>query len=354
MHNDLMLEALRANVGAKNPHQVPWPAAYRPRAQVPTTAPSPGDALPKCDALVVTWTSGEAQTLASLLTGGNFGAWHAYQHDVASYIPKVTGTRAPFNDDTAEMRRYYHTLGLYCPFTIGDYNPISCLALKSGLHMAYDGPTVPMVDLWLQLIGEVQPKIVITTGTGGGIGADVQLGDVIVGTAARFHLNGTLKSAPFNGVQYPTSTIDFARMRELITDAILKVNGDLLMAPRTPVVFYPDQTSGAIVSTDTFAFDDSSNHFQLQGLGKCCDMGDATLGLAISKLGASAPRWLAIRNASDPQIKNTSPKTSAGLAEAKKLAEQIYGEYQCITTAGSVIATWAAIVATLGHQHPST
>ena len=62
------------------------------------------------------------------------------------------------------------------------------------------------------------------------------------------------------------------------TDDLLKPNGEKLDPPRTPrMVFSPT----GIVSTDTFAFDDTTDHFGLQGLGQCCDMGDATLGLAI-------------------------------------------------------------------------
>jgi hypothetical protein len=41
---------------------------------------------------------------------------------------------------------------------------------KSDLHMSQDGPQLPNIDLWRQIVLEVQPKLVITTGTAGGIG----------------------------------------------------------------------------------------------------------------------------------------------------------------------------------------
>ena len=320
---------------------VPWPAAYAPQAAPPARPPNPDDPLPPSDVLVVTWTAGEARTLADLMTGGNFEDWYSYKSNVAAFIPKVTGPRAPFNDDSAQMRRYYHTLGVYCPFRIGS---ITGIALKSGLHMAYDGPAMPVVDLWRQLVAQARPKLLITTGTGGGIGADVQLGDVVIAAATRFHLTGELKDEPFAKTSYPTSAagLDVAKMRALITDDLLRPNGEKLKVPRVPKMIYPADGVD-VVSTDVFAFDDSTNHFGLQGLGKCCDMGDATLGLALSKL-ESGTSWVAIRNASDPQI----PNPGNSLETAKQVAEDIYGEYQCVTTAGSVVATWATIVAQLG------
>lgn len=320
---------------------VPWPENLRPQAVVPTQRPKPSDPLPQSDVLVVTWTSGESQTFAKLMTGGNFEHWYEYRNNVEAFIPKVTGKRAPFNDHSREMVRYYHTLGLYCPFRIGS---ISAVVLKSGLHMAYDGPDVPLVALWQQMIEQVKPKLVITTGTGGGIGASTLLGDVVIAAATRFDLTGALKDKPYAQTSYATSAMSFnlARMQSLITDDLLKPNGDLLKTPRIPQMIYPAHGVN-VVSTDTFAFDDSTDHFGLQQLGKCCDMGDATLGLALEGV-ASAPAWVSIRNASDPQI----PNPENNMNEAKRDAEAIYGEYQCVTTAGSVIATWATIVAQLG------
>ena len=41
--------------------------------------------------------------------------WYECRHNVASYEPLVTGAKAPFNDGSADMERYYHSLGLYFP-----------------------------------------------------------------------------------------------------------------------------------------------------------------------------------------------------------------------------------------------
>ena len=340
----LFAAAADAAVAAQTMQQasaVPWPAAHRPEPDPPAHAPADTAPLPQRDVLVVTWTAGEARTLASLLTGGNFDNWFEYRHNVDAFLPKVTGARAPFNDTQNSEARYHHSLGLYYPFKIGS---ITALAFKSGLHMAYDGPAMPVVDLWKQIIAETRPKLVITTGTGGGIGSDVKLGDVLIGSHVRFDLTSALKDKPFANTPYSCSAIDEARVRQLITDQLLKPNGDRLETPRIPRMIYPSKPQSTVVSTDIFAFDDSTDHYKLQGLGKCCDMGDATLGLAMTQVGAGAPKWIAIRNASDPQIPNPDDKIS----EAHQKGTEIYARYQCITTAGSVVASWAVAIAELG------
>jgi len=328
-------EALLAAQASVRPVPVPWPASSAPQPDAPSTPPSDTDPLPQRDVLIVTWTAGEARTLGQLMTGDNFDQWFPYRRNVDAFIPNVTGKHAPFNDP--KLARYYHTLGLYYPLRIGT---VSALAFKSGLHMAYDGPAVPIVDLWHQILAEVRPRLVITTGTGGGIGADIGLGDVVIASATRFLLTGTLKDKPFANASYPAAPVDSATIKALGTSSLLKPNGDLLETPRIPQFVLPTQQGDTIVSTDTFAFDDSTDACGLQGLGKCCDMGDATLGLALSTLGAGAPAWVAIRNASDPQI----PNPTGNFAAAKAEAERIYSTYQLVTTAGSVVATWATVL----------
>jgi nucleoside phosphorylase len=319
---------------------VPWPAKWSPRPDPLAAAPAEDAPLPRRDVLIVTWTVGEARTLAKLLTGDNYDDWYQYRHNLDTFVPKVTGPRAPFN--TKKLVRYYHSLGLYFPARIGN---VPVLAYKSGLHMAYDGPAIPVVDLWKQIIAEVQPKVVITTGTGGGIGSDVLLGDVVIAAATRFHLTGSVMgSKPFHDTSYPTSQVDIAAVRSLVTQDLLKPNGDRLQDPRIPMMIYPDADAANIVSTNGFAFDDSTNYFKLQGLGKCCDMGDATLGLAVGT--GNGISWHAIRNASDPQILNSNNDISSAAATAKT----IYGQYQLVTTAGSVVASWAVVASLFPEQ----
>jgi hypothetical protein len=93
----------------------------------------------------------------------------------------------------------------------------------------------------------------------------------------------------------------------------------------------------AVVTTDVFAFDDSTDYYHLQGLGRACDMGDALVANALQPFKSMS--WHAIRNASDPQIPNPDNK----IEEAKKQSAVTYVKYGGLTTAASLIATWAII-----------
>ena len=135
---DTATEFAAALAAPKMPNPVPWPSGFGPFA---TTLPTGTTALPKCDALVVTWTAAEARALASLFTPGvQIEAWGRYTHKLADYIPKVTGRRAPFNGGPV---MYRHVLGLWHPCQIGQAKVI---CFKSGLHMDYDGPALPVKD----------------------------------------------------------------------------------------------------------------------------------------------------------------------------------------------------------------
>ena len=95
-----------------------------------------------------------------------------------------------------------------------------------------------------------------------------------------------------------------------------------------------------MVTTDFFGFDTSDNHYKLQGLGDVSEMGDAVLGLVADGLGAKAPRWLAVRNVSDPQI-----KAEGTLKEQATEAAQIYKGFGRWSSVCSAIVCWALVAA---------
>jgi hypothetical protein len=97
----------------------------------------------------------------------------------------------------------------------------------------------------------------------------------------------------------------------------------------------------SVVTTDFFGFDTSDDHYKLQGLGDVSEMGDAILGLVGSEMGESAPRWLAIRNVSDPQIK----ADGLTLKQQATIAVQIYKGFGRWSSVCSAITCWASIAA---------
>jgi hypothetical protein len=333
---DSGLEAAFLSPSAQLPTAPSWPEGGAPKAIPLTPAPAETDDLTRFeryDAVVVTWTSAEASALAALMTPSHpISTWYEYRHDVSAYIPLVTGKTAPFNDSSAEMQRYYHSLGLYFPCQIGS---AKALLIKSGLHLAYDGPAIPVKKLIAEIAVAVKPKIFVTTGTGGGIGAEVLLGDVIVGGQVRFDCTTQFKNEPWHNASFSASTLPAGGV-SAVTPALLKTNASRIPDARPTPKIWADPTD-TIVTTDCFAFDDSTDHYGLQGLGQVCEMGDAMVASALQSIAGLS--WYAVRNASDPQIANPN----GNLKEAEQQAAQIYAKYGGLTTAGSVITTWAIV-----------
>jgi nucleoside phosphorylase len=324
------------NAAASLPKPVPWPAGAAPTPTPLNPAPAPTDDLTRFagyDAVIVTWTSAEASALATLMSPG-YGTsdWYEYRHNIAAYNPLVTGAKSPFNDKSSEMARYYRSLGLYFPCTIGAKK---VLLFKSGLHLDYDGPAVPVQRLMAEIAQAVAPKLFITTGTGGGIGASVKLGDVVIAGTVRFDCQTQFKSEPWASASYTTSALPAGALAAL-TPALTGVNAAKIPGARATPEFFSG-AAGTVVTTDFFAFDDSTDYYKLQGLGQACDMGDAMVANALRNFPSID--FYSIRNASDPQI----PNPEQNITKASQQAAQIYAEYGGLTTAASVIASWAVV-----------
>jgi nucleoside phosphorylase len=319
---------------------IPWPSDLVPTPQPPHKPPAENEPLPAgaYDYLVVTWTVEEARALADVLTPGHASTeWFAYTHKFdAEYAQKIRNG-AP----ASKSKR----LGSFFPTKIGGCR---VLCFKSELHMSQDGPDLPVQDLWGQLISEVKPKLMITTGTAGAIGTHLKLGDVVASRSAKFDCKKSFSDRPFAhelfqaNVDLPGAYFDYA------TKWLTSANEPHLPAARSaPVIYYENQALkqlDVVVTTDFFAFDDSSNFYGLQGQGSAVEMGDAVLGLVAK--GLNQP-WMAIRNASDPQIEGTvSIRVKAGQAG------QIYEKFGYWTTVPSAIACWAAIIGHAGVPVP--
>lgn len=231
-------------------------------------------------------------------------------------------------------------LGTYWTTTIGDK---SVVVFKSDSHMSQDGPELPNIDVWRQIIQEVRPKLVITTGTAGGIGKEFEVGDVIVSSVVRFDCTSKFKKEPFAQQHFtssPAKATHFAAARTLFKANAAQLPKDNTRLPKI-VRVAPRALDSSVVTTDFFGFDTSDNHFKLQGLGDVSEMGDAVLGLVVSEMSASAPRWLAIRNVSDPQIK----ADGLTIRQQSAMAAQIYKGFGRWSSVCSAISCWASIVA---------
>jgi len=255
---------LKSSTG-RLPGPVPWPQGHAPTAAPLSQPPAETGDLGRFrgyDAAVVTWTAAEAAALAALFTPEFLPSrWYEYRHNVADYIPLVTGARAPFKDPAPDMARYYHSLGLYFPCTVGGAR---VLLFKSGLHLAYDGPATPVRRLMVEIAQAVQPKVVITTGTGGAIGADVLLGDVVIAAQTRFDCTKQFKSEPWAQSSYKTSVLPAGALGAITPD-LTRVNASRVPGAHPQPKIWTGDQQATVVTTDLFAFDDSTDFYKIAG-----------------------------------------------------------------------------------------
>jgi Phosphorylase superfamily len=309
---------------------IPWPAGLAPKTDAKVRVGT-GGRLPASDVLVVTWTVDEGHALSRVLTPGkdSHDDYKSYTRDYAS-ISRNMRAGCP----AREAKR----LGAYWTTSIGGKKVV---VFKSDSHMSQDGPKLPNLEVWKQIIEDTQAKLVLTTGTSGGIGTEFEVGDVVVSPLVRFDCTSKFKNEPFHDAHYDSKTPDtkyFQKAKDLFSANSGQLPKDNTRPPKIAVV--PGSAlSHSVVTTDFFGFDTSDNHYKLQGLGDVSEMGDAVLGLASSQM-QEAPPWLAVRNVSDPQI-----KAEGTLKQQAELAAQIYKGFGRWSSVCSAIVCWALIAA---------
>lgn len=311
--------------------EIPWPTGLAPAADK-TARRGVGGRLPKADVLVVTWTVDEGHALSRVLTPGKDS-----RDDYVSYTHNFTSISRKMRKGCPALKA--KRLGAYWTTKIAGK---SVVVFKSDSHMSQDGPQLPNRDVWAQIVAESQPKLVITTGTAGGIGKDFEVGDVVVSPIVRFDCISEFKTEPFAKSYFSNSAAHAKKFA--VAKSLFKANAGQLPKDNTRppriILVAPSELKSSIVTTDFFGFDTSDDHFHLQGLGDASEMGDAVLGLVASQMGASAPRWLAVRNVSDPQI-----KAQGSIKQEAALAAQIYKGFGRWSSVCSAIVCWALIAA---------
>jgi Phosphorylase superfamily len=343
---------------------IPFPDGLAPTPQPISPTPNPGDPLPQADVAVVTWTVDEQDALADVLTPG-FGraTWPRYSRNYQSeYAPRIRNG-AP--------ARLAERLGSYMPTRIGS---TSVLCFKSELHLNQDGistgpgtATLPVKDLFLQIVDEVRPKVVLTVGTAGSVFEEFGLGDVVVTRAAKFRLASEFRNEAFNGQPFhsdwtiPTAHLADAealmapfsqQLAEPPFDPPTKryhYHGSLIHTdPNVPRIRLDGRdmpTFHPILTTDYFEFGTSANHLDQEGAA--VEMGDAVLGMAMQEL-AAPPQWAVVRNMSDPQINGDIPTDGYRLNAQTQWAVGYYTSYGYYTSVCSSLATWG-VIAGLGN-----
>ena len=356
-----------------------WPDSLGPK---PATIPGlpAGGAVNKpltggYDVLLLAYTDQEFQALLEVFTGKS--VWsattkktaYAYTHNFSQFKSKITMGLT----DALKAGIF----GYLLPFTIGAKK---VMVYKSELHPKNNGLDLPFVGVTQQLIDDIKPACLITTGTAGAIGTHLNIGDVVITDVARLHCTGKpyigytdittlsnkgteLKSAA--KVNFITRYIDYANANltglsipgmnqcygKLKNDAGYSFlrettnNPTIYAGLTTPV---PGPQPMDIVSANSFTVADNSNLDDLQSQGILNDTDDAFVAYAISKMpAASQPKWVSVRNASEPQIPD--PGFPSGSTQAqqisilKGIAGGIFGVYQYCTTINSAFACWGIV-----------
>jgi hypothetical protein len=314
---------------------VKWPAGLQPKTD-PVARKGKAGRLPKADVLIVTWTVDEGHALSRVLTPGKDSRndYRPYKRNYAAISRKMSA---------GSPARIAKRLGAYWTTVIAKKRVV---VFKSDSHLSQDtrklpqqGGTLPNEDVWKQIIDDVKPSLVITTGTAGGIGSQCEVGDVVVSPIVRFDCKKWLRSVPFHNANYQDGvpvTKYFATAKSLFKANVGQLPKD---NKRPPNITLSARLSSSVLTTDFFGFDTSNNHFGLKNLGDVSEMGDAMLGKVASQMGSSAPRWIAVRNVSDPQI-----KAIGTIEQQAQLAAQIYKGFGRWSSVCSAIVCWALVV----------
>jgi len=329
--------------------------------------PRPEDKLPKADVVIVTWTVDEVEGLASVFTPGfTRDKWYRYTHLYDEvYAPQI---RAHAPAATAKRIGSYFMVNL---------NAKKVLCFKSELHLNQDGirrynntdqTSLPVRNMFQQIIEETGCKHILTVGTCGGIQLEHDLGDVLVTRAAKFRCAQEFGNAPFNHASYKSEwdipTTHFAKAEELMKAFAQNLEEPEFGPPTKrhtgtdwtltrkfiPKIIHEKATDPnkklapfqPILTTDYFEFGHSENAAELWGEGCGVEMGDAVLGLVCADL-QNPPKWAIIRNVSDPQINGTLAVRSRALDMRVHWAVWYYENYGYWTSVTGALTTWSVI-----------
>lgn len=333
---------------------IDWPAGLEPVPYELDPEPATDDPLPSADIVVVCWTAAEWQALCDVLTPGVARSrWYRYDRFFEDYLPRIRNG-AP--------ARFSRRLGAYYPFTVGGR---TILGVKSELHLNQDGvrtgdgtATLPVADFLRQVIEETSPRLVITTGTCGGTTESHGLGDVMITRGAGFVLEREFRNEAFANATYtcpqrmPRKHLSTAReLMAAFADELTEPD----FAPPTPAYGWDDDPMPGptnvpsmkidgddmpefhpILSADWFLFGTTINGLDDRGCG--VEMGDAVLGMVCEEMGSAAPRWLVVRNLSNPVVDGRLPREVLTTWSAF-----YYESYGYWTSVNSAIACWAML-----------
>ena len=376
VHDAFAIAALAQQAVQSDPGAIPWPPNLAP-APVALGTYVPGATITgplklKADALIILYTNEETSALLQVFTqnrewtAARKKTWCGYAHNFATLKNSIQGIG---QDDGLKD-------GLFGYLSAVKIGSKTVVLYKTELHPKQNGKLLPFIPVIKQLVSELAPGLVISTGTAGGVGSKINCGDVAITSTARFHCRERYPAFPAldamtandtalsNSVSFDPQYVSYAAAN--LTKLSLPGLGqcyDALQKPpgygfvkknaTAPAIYVTDKSPVpgpepmAIVSADYLTVDDDNDSEGLQPLGIMNDTDDAFAFYAINEIVANRPKWLSVRNASEPQVITPPfpPGTTSGkiVDTLKGTAGSIYGIYQYCTTLNSAFACWGIV-----------
>lgn len=302
---------------------VPFPATLAPKF-AGYVYRSQDEPLPAVDAVLMMWTAAEKQAVADVF-GVPESGWVTYAEDFAAYLPDLTW-RSP----AKEVQR----LAEYAVVTIGT---LRVLLIHSQLHLATDSVALPLRRFIAQVIRGTGCKLWIDTGTSGGIGTLVAVGDTVVATNLVFDCTGPFKAEPFAHESFAT-TADLSNVDWGTAESLMATNAGLVrpQTERALQVHIAD-----VITCDSFLFDMVGDPFGLEkyagGAALAEEMDCAVLGLVAQDIGSAMPAYCSLRSVSDPQMPGGS------IPVEKRAAGVIYVADGFGAQVATTIASWSVL-----------
>jgi hypothetical protein len=316
------------NVGS-----IPWPDGLEP-TQIPLGSHKPGQTITgpvdfQADVLILLYTEEETSGFLEVFTGNKDWSasrrdtWYPYGHNFAKLSSIILGIKG----DYALEHDFF---GYLNAMQIGNQK---VAVFKTELHAKVNGNKLPIIPVIQQLVTEVSPSLVLSTGTAGGMGSVVMCGDVVVTSSARFRVDTTYPTYPqintlskqntpvTNSVSTNDKYLNYAaeNLTKLSLPGLASCYSKFSSRPgysflkknTAPPKIYvtdinpvPGPEPMAVVTADFLSVDDTTDAEGLEPLGIVNENDDAYAFFAIDQMPAGKrPAWLSVRNVSDPQVK---------------------------------------------------
>lgn len=356
---------------------VDWQSIGAPHHLIPQPIPLPQqkttDPLPKADIVVVTWTAAEWMAMHQVLCASprafsvepdyNLSSaadwrsgWIPYRYEFDQIEPYLQQVVKDKKGGAPSLQN--HAWARICMTKIGD---LRVLLVKSDMHLAQDGPRVPLQQFTQKICREAQPRLILSIGTAGAVRKGDELGSVLVSNQGYFDLTKKVDGSLLKDYIPEFAALDHSTVRSgwIPGDSYLNVAQNGFISISEPDVLPPTPAYEAniikakptrpvihtvldspVITTDTFLF--GSSDYELEKDGCIVEMDDAVVGDICQREGVA---FGFVRNVSDPVI---SQELNTPLKSI--WAAYIYQEYGLASSYNGALASWALVAATAGQQ----